>query len=537
MAHKVAPETFDFPVVSNPASPDVGYVRIYAESDGMKMKDSGGTETPLGGGSSILHNFTATTDPTITDDSGDGYSAGSKWINTNQYVTYVCVDASVGAAIWYRMALKHNFTAIVDPDTANNIDEDYVPGSIWLNTVTFGYFIMVYNDDGFGLPYWQKFGSLIGESFHFLTATDGMTLRAAFGFYSEILNKIDGTTAPTATDDSADGYRVGSYWADTTNDKIYFCIDATATAAIWILVGSGTFTDFLLAGDSGTPQTISDGNTLTIEGGAGIDTVAGATDKVTVAVDSTVIRTTGTQSIGAGLTVDTPTIANFTNMAHDHQDADDGGQLTDAALSSAVGIAKGGTGQTTQTAAFDALSPTTTKGDIIVSDGSDNVRLAVGATSRHVLQVDSAEATGVKWAAAIIDATDNYIFDDSNWQTNSTSFVDIDATDMVATITTTGNPVKVHFHGSFSCNANLNVYLNFAIDGTTHVANDGICRQTILTGSIYTVSFTRLVTGLSAASHTFKMQWRVASNTVTLLAGDGTSNADVHGQFWAEEIS
>ena len=33
-----------------------------------------------------------------------------------------------------------------------------------------------------------------------------------------------------------------------------------------------------------------------------------------------------------------------------------------------LGIAKGGTGQTTATAAFDALAPTTTKGDIIVNN-------------------------------------------------------------------------------------------------------------------------------------------------------------------------
>jgi hypothetical protein len=62
-------------------------------------------------------------------------------------------------------------------------------------------------------------------------------------------------------------------------------------------------------------------------------------------------------------------------------------------------IANGGTGQTTAVAAFDALAPTTTKGDLIVSNGSDNVRVPVGGTNGHVLTVDSAEATGVKWAA------------------------------------------------------------------------------------------------------------------------------------------
>ena len=64
-----------------------------------------------------------------------------------------------------------------------------------------------------------------------------------------------------------------------------------------------------------------------------------------------------------------------------------------------VAIANGGTGQTTKTDAFDALAPTTTKGDLIVSNGTDNVRLAVG-TDAYVLTADAASAAGVKWAAA-----------------------------------------------------------------------------------------------------------------------------------------
>lgn len=64
-----------------------------------------------------------------------------------------------------------------------------------------------------------------------------------------------------------------------------------------------------------------------------------------------------------------------------------------------VAIANGGTGQTTKIAAFDALSPVTTKGDLIVGDGTDNVRLPVGADGL-VLQADSTQTTGLKWAAA-----------------------------------------------------------------------------------------------------------------------------------------
>lgn len=50
--------------------------------------------------------------------------------------------------------------------------------------------------------------------------------------------------------------------------------------------GGGTMDDFVVSADSGSDQTISDGNTLEIAGGTGIDTVASATDTVTVGLDS-----------------------------------------------------------------------------------------------------------------------------------------------------------------------------------------------------------------------------------------------------------
>lgn len=74
-----------------------------------------------------------------------------------------------------------------------------------------------------------------------------------------------------------------------------------------------------------------------------------------------------------------------------------------------VPVVDGGTGASTATAGFDNLSPTTTKGDVIANDGTNNVRLAVGANNK-VLVADSAESAGVKWGnvsvSALADGTD-----------------------------------------------------------------------------------------------------------------------------------
>jgi hypothetical protein len=101
--------------------------------------------------------------------------------------------------------------------------------------------------------------------------------------------------------------------------------------------------------------------------------------------------------------------ANFTNLNTDKIQS--GNTVASLTITSAtinggtitgitdLAIADGGTGSSTAVSAFNALSPTTTKGDLIVSNGSDNVRLPVG-TNNYVLTADSSEATGVKWSVS-----------------------------------------------------------------------------------------------------------------------------------------
>ena len=68
-----------------------------------------------------------------------------------------------------------------------------------------------------------------------------------------------------------------------------------------------------------------------------------------------------------------------------------------SALTGTLGVANGGTGQTTASAAFNALSPITTTGDLILGNGTNSAtRLPIGANT-YVLTSNGSTAS---WAAS-----------------------------------------------------------------------------------------------------------------------------------------
>jgi len=164
--------------------------------------------------------------------------------------------------------------------------------------------------------------------------------------------------------------------------------------------GTGTVNGISLSGTVTSSGSLTLGGALTgvdlatqvtgtlpiVNGGSGQTTVQTAMNAFAGAVTSgQYLRGNGTNVVMAAIqAADVPTLnQNTTGTASN--------------VTGTVAIANGGTGQTSQVAAFDALSPTTTKGDLIAYDGTDNVRLPIG-TDTFVLTADSTQATGMKWA-------------------------------------------------------------------------------------------------------------------------------------------
>lgn len=129
----------------------------------------------------------------------------------------------------------------------------------------------------------------------------------------------------------------------------------------------------------------------------------------------------------------------------------------------------------------------------------------------------------------------------ADYTTTSTSFVDVDGTNLALTFTTNGGDVLVHFHASVMHTASGRICFDVAVDGNRVAGDDGMIGGYVpVSASGYPMvqmTFTRLLTGLSAGEHTFKLQWKTSGATARLYAGAGTSWGDLHPQFWAREVS
>lgn len=80
-------------------------------------------------------NRTAITDPTTGDDSADGYSEASIWVNTVSNQVFFCGDPALGAAIWVNVTAAGTFASLSDVTLTSVATGDMLrySGSAWVN--------------------------------------------------------------------------------------------------------------------------------------------------------------------------------------------------------------------------------------------------------------------------------------------------------------------------------------------------------------------------------------------------------------------
>lgn len=275
------------------------------------------------------------------------------------------------------------------------------------------------------------------------TSGDGGT--ALNGNFTEIANRVGpinytAIVPPAATDDINGGYYQGSRWQNTATDQEYVCFDNTATAAVW----KQTTGALLIANDLSDLSAPSVARTnLGVAIGSNVQAWSASLDGVAAGTyaGSSAITTLGTVATGTWNGTAVSGQYGGTGVNNSGKTITLGGNLVTSGANSltltttgatnvtlptfgtllstavAVSIAQGGTGQTTASAGFNALSPLTTAGDMLYGGTSGTgTRLAAGSSG----QVLHGGATPV-WSAVSLTADVSGSLPVANGGTGSTT--------------------------------------------------------------------------------------------------------------------
>ena len=168
--------------------------------------------------------------------------------------------------------------------------------------------------------------------------------------------------------------------------------------------GAGTMTSWTLSGDSGSNQTVSDGNTVDIAGGTGISTAASATDTLTVTNTLPFNSITLAASSGSNATIVNQGAIVLTAGANISTTSNGGGQVTIAYT--------GGTGtMSSWTLSDGSNTQSITNGNTVTVSGGVGVDSTVSATDALEISLDFNAISTITSAAAtnelLINASGN----------------------------------------------------------------------------------------------------------------------------------
>jgi hypothetical protein len=193
-------------------------------------------------------------------------------------------------------------------------------------------------------------------------------------------------------------------------------------------------------------------------------------------------------------------------------------------VTAGIGISGGGTSGTV-TVTNSMATAIDAKGDLVPGTGADTfARLAVGANGT-ILTADSAEATGLKWAAASGGSFTTGVTNIASQQaTTSTSYTDLSTAGPAVTITTgTKALVSIVSQMAKTGSATPDSMVSFAISGATTLAaaNNPYAIQFNMSDAIggsFQIGGSWIVTGLTAGSNVFTMKYKDAGGGTSYFA-------------------
>ena len=345
-------------------TPDTGKTAIITDAGGLYIKDDAGSVTHITSGGTVTSVGVSSANAAITVASSPVTSSGTISLTANNFTSTDpgVVSGSGGGTTNF---LRADGTWAAPPGTSGTVTSVEVSGS-----------------NGIGVT-----GSPITSS-----GTIALSLGA--------ITPTSVAASGTVTGSNLSGTNTGDQTITLTGD-----VTGSGTGSFAATIASSAVTNAKLAnmaahtfkgnntGSSAAPSDLTAAE-LTAE----LDVFTSSLKGLTPASGggtTNFLRADGTWAApgaGAGTVTSVDVSGGSTGLTTTGGPVTGSGTIT---LGGTLAIANGGTGQTTATAAFDALAPTTTTGDIIYHNGTDNVRLGVGSTGQ-VLTV----AAGVpSWAA------------------------------------------------------------------------------------------------------------------------------------------
>jgi len=198
--------------------------------------------------------------PGVNDDSGDGYSVGTRWVDTTNDRAYICMDASAGAAIWHELQRKANLAATTGPTLNDDTGDGYDVSSLWLDTTNDKSYICV--DATVGAAKWFRIDIgnrdiLLGPGDFYIVA--GTPAQGVIGIQPTW--RLDSTATETI---GAAKYYPGPTGGSAVKVLVLWCMESATVNQVYFTVSVASISN----GADGNVAGTSHSGALTVSGTA-----------------------------------------------------------------------------------------------------------------------------------------------------------------------------------------------------------------------------------------------------------------------------